>query len=300
VSCPRCGGEARSPIATGFWRCESLITRTQPDRRGGSIPERVSGVCGYSYQEGPHATADSPVCDCGTFAIGKCRNCQRPVCGDHSRLEQEGRVCQHCLPAVLQRREQERKAQVAAIPTAGVEQLIALCRGQLKRDHQAENSYSAFSESVLLVNENGDRYAVRNPMQGQIIAQGLTELKARPIVNVIKKSFGREERIDQGWHIWSYTTQLADPDSWYPTNLAPEDCYYMRRDGTVEKFLPKYHRGKDNSVLLEVIPADWYWCSSVVWQVFASAWLHPDHPVSVSGTSPRLPLYAEYPTAWKS
>jgi hypothetical protein len=38
-------------------------------------------------------------CKCHTFAIGTCGRCGRPVCGDHSRLADDERVCVTCLQA---------------------------------------------------------------------------------------------------------------------------------------------------------------------------------------------------------
>jgi hypothetical protein len=36
-------------------------------------------------------------CECGTFAIGLCASCEKPVCGDHSRLLDGARRCEPCL-----------------------------------------------------------------------------------------------------------------------------------------------------------------------------------------------------------
>src|ERR1700685_642589 len=48
LTCPRCGGEARSPIALGYWRCESVTDFYHPD-----MPyNRGRRVCGTEYQEG--------------------------------------------------------------------------------------------------------------------------------------------------------------------------------------------------------------------------------------------------------
>lgn len=208
------------------------------------------------------------------------------------------RICGDCWTAVAQRRQQQREAQLAAMPTAGVEHLIAFCHGEMQRDHRA---YPGFG-GVILANAGGDTYVVRDPVPGKVIAQALDALKAQPFVEVTKKSFGREERIDYGWQIWSYTSKYAGgtDSSAYEPNLAPEDTYWMRRDGTVDKFVPRYDgRGKRRFVITEVIPADWYWSPSVVWKVFATVRTYPDSWVGVTGESPELPLHAELPAAWE-
>lgn len=43
--------------------------------------------CGTLYLEmTPAAFPTPPLCDCGTYAIGVCRDCEQPVCGFHSTL----------------------------------------------------------------------------------------------------------------------------------------------------------------------------------------------------------------------
>lgn len=48
--------------------------------------------CGAAYQEAD-ATITHETCACGTFAIGHCQDCTRPVCGSHSSLTEGVRVC---------------------------------------------------------------------------------------------------------------------------------------------------------------------------------------------------------------
>jgi hypothetical protein len=286
LGCPRCGGEARSPIAPGYWRCESVTDFYDPN-----MPyNRGRRVCGTEYQEGSPGATES--CRCGTFAIGRCGNCGNPSCGRHSKLDgTETRICDSCWTVVARRHEKQRAAQLTAMPTAGVEQLIALCHGEMRRDHKAEDTYPGL-RGILLTNGGGDTYVVRAPMQGKVIAAALIELKASTFVTVAKKSFGREQATDHGWMIWSWT---APDDRHYP-----EDRYYMDRDGTVKKIIPRYERrGKSGSDMAEVIPADWYWSRSVVWGVFACVWLHPDWSVQVGAGFAELPLYAQLPSAWE-
>jgi hypothetical protein len=101
MSCPSCGGTVRQQIAPGYWRC---LTQLHSRYRGPGVaghpemgPEFLDHVrtCGRKYQEGAPVT-DAPECHCGTFAIGRCAACQSPVCGDHSALVGEVRMCLAC------------------------------------------------------------------------------------------------------------------------------------------------------------------------------------------------------------
>ena len=51
--------------------------------------------CSYRYTDGYAELV--PPCWCGTFSIGLCLRCKRKICGDHSCLRAEGRVCSQCL-----------------------------------------------------------------------------------------------------------------------------------------------------------------------------------------------------------
>lgn len=48
-------------------------------------------TCETEYQEG--AVSGAQICSCGTFAIGLCVECSRPVCGQHSAMLEERRLC---------------------------------------------------------------------------------------------------------------------------------------------------------------------------------------------------------------
>lgn len=80
AACPVCHGTDLQEIAPGYYECHSYN-----DARDGTCRERfqVSGM--------PHQPAI--YCGCGTFAIGRCVECKRPICGDHSQLTDSGRLC---------------------------------------------------------------------------------------------------------------------------------------------------------------------------------------------------------------
>ena len=69
--------------------------------------------CGHEYHEG--ATASTLQCACGTFAIGHCRDCGEPVCGDHSQLWAGVRLCStHAAAAAAKQAAQAREREAAA------------------------------------------------------------------------------------------------------------------------------------------------------------------------------------------
>lgn len=117
--CPVCGGESRRPLAPTYWECTSQISESvfvgdqwlPVGPAGAMMPvprqEMRTRDCLTRY----HETVDEPsgpqlTCACGTFAIGACSDCSRPVCGDHSSLWDDRRVCVDCA-ATRQRQVDE-------------------------------------------------------------------------------------------------------------------------------------------------------------------------------------------------
>ena len=102
MACPSCRGSNRRVIAPGFWEGQSpvAVMVTGPGSIGRPGPEGlpVPSACGRRYHETPGTAAQS-LCDCGTFAIGLCTQCHRPVCGDCSALHQGSRWCAACVAA---------------------------------------------------------------------------------------------------------------------------------------------------------------------------------------------------------
>lgn len=110
MHCPVCGGDRRDPVAPGYWRCASVVTETAwttgPDPRYppsmgvmGPIPTEVQRICGHEYHEanpGDDAMGDRESCSCGIFAIGRCAECQQPLCGRHGADRKQRFVCQRC------------------------------------------------------------------------------------------------------------------------------------------------------------------------------------------------------------
>lgn len=55
------------------------------------IVSREFVTCGHEYQEGAPTATD--LCRCGTYSIGFCGDCRRPVCGNCSRMVEGLRLC---------------------------------------------------------------------------------------------------------------------------------------------------------------------------------------------------------------
>jgi hypothetical protein len=120
MPCPNCGGLDRDPIAPGFWRCTSL-RRVVEEVGGPGLTNPFAGppvirterlvACGAEYHEGAPAGAET--CACGTFAIGRCLQCGRSVCGSHSALWASRRLCDEHHAAALAAFEAARAEAVA-------------------------------------------------------------------------------------------------------------------------------------------------------------------------------------------
>jgi hypothetical protein len=62
------------------------------------VARSVERVCGREYYDSQLAgDAEMMFCACGTGAIGRCVNDHRPVCGYHSALREDRRLCDECL-----------------------------------------------------------------------------------------------------------------------------------------------------------------------------------------------------------
>lgn len=97
--CPACGGTERRPIAPGWFVCTSTrIVDVVPTGMQGNLADvPISGVCGHRYQAG---AMTSPLCFCGVFSVGTCRQCGQALCGDHGTQAGGSFVCvQHVVEA---------------------------------------------------------------------------------------------------------------------------------------------------------------------------------------------------------
>src|ERR1035438_7609477 len=97
MACPKCGGKFKKMISLAYWECTTVLAVRLPT----GVPHPALGpqwgdrptVCGYRYPEGAPAVDGSPLCSCGTYAIGRCRHCGQHVCGDCSQTLDGQRLC---------------------------------------------------------------------------------------------------------------------------------------------------------------------------------------------------------------
>jgi hypothetical protein len=94
----------------------------------------------YHEQQGD-GMVDLAVCSCGTFAIGRCLDCDRPVCGDCSSVYGGRRLCGNCLRVVQQREGAERSAEQARQATRNAE-------AAARRAAEAASAERAHAEKV--------------------------------------------------------------------------------------------------------------------------------------------------------
>jgi hypothetical protein len=134
VPCPNCAGEDRTPLAPGYFRCESLnlVGLTQDN-------QPVAYSCGYEYHEGSGLGVP---CFFGMYAVGRCSVCSAPMCGDHRSRRGNGTwECLTCQQAALQRARQRDNDREAAfkeeylnLPPVPDDVLKAWIAGDLPRE----------------------------------------------------------------------------------------------------------------------------------------------------------------------
>lgn len=116
MRCPKCGGEATRAIAPGYWECITPAAVTAPGPGvadpGQGLPMTIvrSEICYFRFQSGGGGLGGQ--CACGTDAIATCVKCATRMCGDHSTLVGDRRLCSKCYaeywwgsPAGLQEKQ---------------------------------------------------------------------------------------------------------------------------------------------------------------------------------------------------
>lgn len=105
MACPRCGGEAKSLIAPNYWRCHSTERVSEvvmrpvlgaPPHLGLFEPHTIyhDNLCTFEYAESSgEGGSVTDTCACGTYAIGRCLTCGKLVCGIHSAIWNDQRMC---------------------------------------------------------------------------------------------------------------------------------------------------------------------------------------------------------------
>jgi hypothetical protein len=80
LCCPKCGGQKLKLIASSSYECLSF--------------DSDAYICHARFQIADDVRTSTETCDCGTFAIGRCVECDRSVCGEHSELVGGRRLCE--------------------------------------------------------------------------------------------------------------------------------------------------------------------------------------------------------------
>lgn len=103
ASCPHCGSTKLNELGPGEYLCQgSIEVKTGAPPSGSQGPPTRWTICGVKFFDpnfvGPGAASGS-TCSCGTYSVGRCTSCGKEVCGQHSRLAHESRLCTRCAHA---------------------------------------------------------------------------------------------------------------------------------------------------------------------------------------------------------
>jgi hypothetical protein len=131
VACPSCGSTAFRQVAPNWVECSATRQRQillgyRPIFERGRFPQVIGetpiyGVetvrCRVRHHHIVQAGSQGgpwPMCECGTFAIGLCGECENWVCGDDSIRRDARRLCLRCegnnrLDAERQRAEEKHR-----------------------------------------------------------------------------------------------------------------------------------------------------------------------------------------------
>ncbi len=153
MSCPVCKGTDRRQIGPGYFECtpqRAYETEGPGFQTPGAGPPVIVRYreCGTRFQEG--SASSSAVCSCGTFAIGMCGDCGRPVCGDHSALVAGRRLCDDEIARISQERAAEEEQERAALALAG----------QQQREHQ-QALRNVVPDFLRAMNSSGNPGAIK-------------------------------------------------------------------------------------------------------------------------------------------
>lgn len=225
MSCPSCRSAERHQIAPGYFECDGLISdvmTTMVDDPGHPgmlrpVSSEVSRRCATRYQE--DSGVATALCECGTFSVGLCQGCNRPICGDHSQLFEGTRFCNDCWKQKEEERAQqeaqlaEREAslpgrtlsafldQITQQGIAGTEDIyenVNARRGRdarrLKRAAQNDHAKRVLGFSTLGMKPRSRRQ--RRIARAETVAQVESELARR--------NHRHEVRVARGWSIGSH------------------------------------------------------------------------------------------------
>lgn len=106
--CPACGSRQLKEVGPGEYRCQQVLGVHAARYELGGPPQ----YCGKRFFDPDFVglgAATGTTCECGTYSVGKCTDCGLDVCGHHSLLIQDTRLCKGCEEARKSRAEDEAK-----------------------------------------------------------------------------------------------------------------------------------------------------------------------------------------------
>lgn len=192
MTCPRCGGSDRNQIGVSYYQCVTVESQLMPAPPGSGVEMvSVDVMCGETYQEGAPPTSQSPLCSCGTYAIGKCRDCEDSVCGLHSSMRGGARLCGTC--------SYQREFKAAAVK-AQAEESARVKEAEERASWPPQSHADRVAEfAVYALTEPQKTTAIE--VDGAEIASVLLEAGVEPRPYIRPKKFLRSELEVSGWEI---------------------------------------------------------------------------------------------------
>ena len=257
--CPQCHGDAAEVIAPGFWRCTAEVRFTD------SWGDLRTRICGYEYHEGRHLSSDTQLCSCGTFAVGRCQDCDKLVCGNHSRLVNDRRLCLEQAERVLEAKARETEAEAAAKRDSEHDVGSAISQAKDEADRQGayrqelERAGREEKQRLQSVSKGLDRLLTELGRAGNPGAEpGRLHLQRRSLV-------GRSKLVNKttaGWPLarhWSggrggdtwVLFLTTDGELWGGNYVSSSDPISLTRRTSLEEFAEGY-RGESQALSVAI------------------------------------------------
>jgi hypothetical protein len=105
--CPQHGDSSLFQITPGYFECRSPVVVAVIQRPDGMGPMPAEHPCGYRFQV--QVAGPAELCRCGRHSIGRCADCDRPLCGIDGT-----RAGLFLCPECISQRDQKRRAEEEA------------------------------------------------------------------------------------------------------------------------------------------------------------------------------------------
>jgi hypothetical protein len=216
MSCPSCTeGLNRLEMAPGYFSCRGTRRWTtvqmlpaatiQPPwipRQMVPVTQHHEAPCRISYQEETELSHLLPLCECSTWSVGVCAECDVPVCGKHSSMVDAKRHCEVCSlrkqtrrkaaaeEASGQAREQARRKAAAA-----EDERQARNRAAAERGEELEPGPDTRTVEEKVVDTYWELQSAGNGDMGEVAHQlGMTLSEATQHINAAGRSGVFEQR----------------------------------------------------------------------------------------------------------